>query len=402
MRGAHLPLAARAVDSDTFHRGIQGLLVGHVALDGVRADLQQLARVIALHRKHVGLELEGLGVGQAKCVVFGCVQVVGVVQGGDDTLGSRARCVEHAVGQKPRAIQRDLALEARSRIVLDELDRAATGEKAAHRVGLERGDLGQKGLEFDVGEGQAQLLDDGAARCGVALFKALKGFVASGVFPGDPHRFFMAFVHHGFANRAGRLRVGERGAKHVGCAQGAGGCVYASVGDDAEHAAVTRDFLNAHLHAGVHGADDYIDLVALHQLVGVFNALGWLGFVIDLEPFDLAATELAAFFFNGKAKAVFNRHAQRSKGSCVGQHQAHTNLAALGAGHRGQQKAGGRCANEGGTAGNNEATGGHGGKLQSEWRELSRLNERCALQLRQAAVLGYLCAQALCREHDAQ
>ena len=44
----------------------------------------------------------------------------------------------------------------------------------------------------------------------------------------------------------------------------------------------------------VHGADQHVDLVALHQLVGVLRRLGRLGFVVDREVLDLAAAELAA------------------------------------------------------------------------------------------------------------
>jgi hypothetical protein len=57
---------------------------------------------------------------------------------------------------------------------------------------------------------------------------------------------------------------------------------------------LARDALDAHLHARVHGADQHVDLVALHQAVGVLDALGRLGLVVDLEPLDVAATELAA------------------------------------------------------------------------------------------------------------
>ena len=133
----------------------------------------------------------------------------------------------------------------------------------------------------------------------------------------------------------------------------------AGVRDDAQHAALARHLLDAHLHAGVHGADDHVHLVALDQPVGVFDALGRLGFVVDLEPFDLAAAQLAAFFVDRHAKAVLDGHAQLRVGAGVGQHQADADLAGLGAGDLWQQQPGGRGAHDGGTAGEDESAGGH-------------------------------------------
>ena len=124
--------------------------------------------------------------------------------------------------------------------------------------------------------------------------------------------------------------------------------MYASVGDDAEHTAVAGHFVDAHLHARVHSANQHIDFVALHQDVGVFDAFGWVGLVVYLEPFDFTPAKFAAFFVDGHAHTVFNGHAQLSKGAGVGQHQAHTDFIALGAGHLWQQQSGGCGANDGG------------------------------------------------------
>jgi hypothetical protein len=61
---------------------------------------------------------------------------------------------QRAVGQEARAHQRHHLAQAGGVVVLDELDRAAAGEEGEHDVGLLRRDLGQQGLELDVGEGQ--------------------------------------------------------------------------------------------------------------------------------------------------------------------------------------------------------------------------------------------------------
>jgi hypothetical protein len=46
---------------------------------------------------------------------------------------------------------------------------APAGEEARHRVGTQRGDLGEQCLELHLREGQAEFLDDRAAGLGVAL-----------------------------------------------------------------------------------------------------------------------------------------------------------------------------------------------------------------------------------------
>jgi hypothetical protein len=133
----------------------------------------------------------------------------------------------------------------------------------------------------------------------------------------------------------------------------------AGVGNQVEDAAVAGHFLDAHLDTGVHGADKHIDLVALDQAVGVFDALGRLGLVVHLEPLDLASAQLAAFFVDGHAHAVLDGHAQLGEGAGVRQHQSHTHLVALRAGDLRQKQPGGGRADEGGATGEDEAASGH-------------------------------------------
>ncbi|MCY1527481.1 hypothetical protein D9M68_625490 [compost metagenome] len=244
--------------------------------------------------------------------------------------------------------------------VAQELGGAAAGKEAGHGIGLERGDLGQQGLELHVREGQAEFLDDGAARGGVALLEAFIGLFARGVVPGDPYGLLVAAVHHGLAQRQRGLRVAERGAEHIGCALGTGGHVHTGVGDQAEHAAVARHLVDAHLHARVHRAHQHVDLVALHQAVGVFDALGRVGLIVHLEELHFATTELAALFVQRHAEAVFDRHAELRKRTGVGQHEADTHLVGLRHRHLRQQQATGRSTDHGGAAGKDFSAGGHG------------------------------------------
>ena len=125
--------------------------------------------------------------------------------------------------------------------------------------------------------------------------------------------------------------------------------MHASVRNQADHAAFAGHAVDAHLHARVHGADEHVDFVALHQFVGVFNGFGGIGLVVHFEPLDFAATQFAALFVDGHAHAVFDGHAQLGKGAGVGQHQADTDFAALGQCALRHQQAGRSGAQEGST-----------------------------------------------------
>ena len=153
--------------------------------------------------------------------------------------------------------------------------------------------------------------------------------------------------------------------------------MHARVGNQAQDAAVTGHLLYAHLHARVHRAHENVYLVTLHQAAGVFNAFGGLGLVVHFEPFNLAATELAALFVQGHAKGVFNGHTQGRKRAGVGQHEADAHFVALRANNLGQQQASGSGTDDGSAAGQDESTGGH---MKSPIDECCGLiiSERCA------------------------
>ena len=106
----------------------------------------------------------------------------------------------------------------------------------------------------------------------------------------------------------------------------------------------------------MHGADQHINLVALHQLVGVFDAFGRVRLVINFEKFDFTPTQLAALLVKRHAKTVFNRHAQLGKCAGVGQHQPDPYFAGLRASKLRQKQARRSCAQHGSTLGQNETT----------------------------------------------
>jgi hypothetical protein len=235
------------------------------------------------------------------------------VQRGEQALGGGALRLQRAVGQEAGAVQRDALLQAGCRIVLDELDRTAAGEEGEHRIGLGGGDLGQQGLEFDVREGQVQLLDDLAAALFEGLLEALDRFVTGRVLPGDGDGLLVTLLGHHFAHGIAGLPVGEAAAEDVGRAHGAGHRIGTGVGHDQQRAGVLGHLGHGHGHAGVHGADQHVHVVALDQLVDVVGGLGRVGLVVDLDELDLAPAELAALLLPraGESRSQWPRPARQ-------------------------------------------------------------------------------------------
>jgi hypothetical protein len=177
------------------------------------------------------------------------------------------------------------------------------------------------------GKGSVQLLDQLAAFLLEAFLEAFHHLLAGGVLPGDEHGILVALGLEHLAQGMGGLPVGERGTEEVGRAGGAGHGAGAAVGVDPQRAGFLEHLGHAHHHAGMHGADDDIDLVALHQLVDVLRRLGRIGFVIDGDEFDFAPGQLAAALFHRQLEAVGDGHAELGEGTGVGQHQADLELA---------------------------------------------------------------------------
>src|SRR5690349_15194094 len=138
VRGGQRDLAAGAVDFRGGHRLDELRALGDVAVYGFHPDREELRRVVALHRVHVGLAVVGLGVGEAERGIARSLQVVGVMQRREQPVGRRALRLERAIGEESRSEERNLVLEPRRGVVLDELDRAAAGEERVDALRFER------------------------------------------------------------------------------------------------------------------------------------------------------------------------------------------------------------------------------------------------------------------------
>ena len=140
----------------------------------------------------------------------------------------------------------------------------------------------------------------------------------------------MTLVDHHFAQSLCGLAIGERGAKHIGRTQSAGGGVHACIGNDAQHASFASHFVYAHLHTRMNRANQYIYFVALHQFAGVFNPFRWFRLVIHFKELNFATTDFAAGFLQSHAKPVIDGHTQLCEGAGIGQHQAYAQFGVLG------------------------------------------------------------------------
>src|SRR6185437_16084607 len=114
------------VDPRLLHRGDQRVALGDVAADSGEAYTEQLRGIVTLHRVHVRLGVVRLVVTGPERLVLGVRETVRVVQRREQPLRGFALRLERAVGEEARAVQRDRLVEARGRVILDELDGAAS------------------------------------------------------------------------------------------------------------------------------------------------------------------------------------------------------------------------------------------------------------------------------------
>src|SRR4051812_26228539 len=101
---------ARRIDLGGLHGGEHLVTRRDVALHGGEPDLEQLARVKALHRIDVAILAGLLLEAREKGLVGRIVEVVGVMQRGLDAFGVRPLSRQRAVGEEARPIERDRGL----------------------------------------------------------------------------------------------------------------------------------------------------------------------------------------------------------------------------------------------------------------------------------------------------
>ena len=110
--------------------------------------------------------------------------------------------------------------------------------------------------------------------------------------------------------------------EHVLCAQIARDGIVARVGNNRQRTALGHDLVDAHLHSGMHRADQHIDLVAFDQAVCVLRSIFRnFAIVIELDELHFPAAELAAFFREEKFDRegdVLSKLGERTR---VGEHQ---------------------------------------------------------------------------------
>ena len=208
------------------------------------------------------------------------------MQRGLDAFRGGALRLQHALGEESRAAERKFVAQPGSGVVLDELHRAAAGEERADHFDAEPGKLRQDRLEVGFRKRQRQHLHEFAAAGTQAVAETLARFLAGGIVPGDPARLLHALCRQRLAHAVGRLPVAERGTEDRRRAQFARGGDVAGVRDDQRHLAFARGLHQRHHHAGMHGADQHIDLVAFQQAVDVLRRLRGIGLVIEPHQGD--------------------------------------------------------------------------------------------------------------------
>src|SRR5215212_4831728 len=93
-----------------FHRGDHRVTGRPIAACCAKPNIQKSRRVEALHGIYVSLLPYPLLESGEERLVGRVIEIIGVVKGRPDAIGSRPLRLNGAVGQEPRAIQRNAAL----------------------------------------------------------------------------------------------------------------------------------------------------------------------------------------------------------------------------------------------------------------------------------------------------
>ena len=233
------------------------------------------------------------------------------MQRGLHAFRRRALRAEHPLGQEAAAIERNLSLQPRVGIVLDELGRACAGKEDEHRVGLQRRDVREVGLELRGGERNGDLFHDGSPSLGEAFAEGSHRLLPEAVVPEHPDDLLATVLEHHARARVGSLPIRERGAEDVGRAERSRHRLGACVGDDGERLLLPDDLHHRHGNAGMNGARQDVHVLADDQLVHIRGCLRGIGFVVDCDPLHLASAELAALLLRGELHGVRDVVAER-------------------------------------------------------------------------------------------
>src|SRR3954451_21255831 len=151
--------ATRTINLRPFHRGNHRVAGRPIAPCRAKPDIQKSRRVEALYGIDVSLLPHPLLESGEERFVDRVIEIVGVVKGRPDAIGSWPLCLNGAVGQEPRAIERNAALQAGCLIILDEPHSPSACEEGEHGIGLQHGETRDQGLELHLWEGQHKVLD---------------------------------------------------------------------------------------------------------------------------------------------------------------------------------------------------------------------------------------------------
>src|SRR5664279_1777108 len=224
VRGGQLERTARTVERCCCHRGVELRSFYDVTAHCLEADIEQLCRIPALHRKDIRRNFVGPLERFDEGLIFRIVEIADIMQHGLDSVTRGTSLSLDAVGEKSGTPER--YSEFCRGIVLDEFECSTTREEDIDAIGLERCDFRKRRLELDIRERNRDILQYFALTGGKRLLEAADHFLAGSIFPGNGHSLPMPGLDHAVACRATDLAIGEGGSEHIFGAHGAGAVSY--------------------------------------------------------------------------------------------------------------------------------------------------------------------------------
>ena len=297
-----LERAAHRLEVGLAQRGAHGVLVLDLAAHIRNRRVDEFDGVVAERSEGGGQAVVLRGERGDELLVRRIVEVGRPVRAHDDAeRGIPLRGEGERVCDRVFGVERQLVLQSRLGVLLDEGDAAGAHQEGEHRVGLFGADAGDLGREVELGQRRVDRAD------GLAFEVANGGadmLVAGLIVRAEEKRALDALVGHVFADGRRPVVVRERDEEAVRVAFLARELQRPSQRADREDAGVDERF--EHRNERIRGAEpgDEVDLGVVDELRCSLHRFGRIGLVVDHGVLDRQTAELVAELFEGEIDAA--------------------------------------------------------------------------------------------------
>src|SRR5262245_58254981 len=300
--GPELEVSAHRLEIRLLGGAAHVVLLAEIAVDGFHDAIEQRYGIIGLGavERRIALVLSPIIFDEALVGLIGQIAHPLLRAGNAESEILEPRQRQRIDGEG--SVERNLALEARLRVLGHELDAGAAGIKCEDGVRLCRTRLRQLGGEIELIRPARQLAADDFSfeRRGHALEHVLAG----GVVRADEECGLDPLLVHIEAHRLWGLVVVPGGREHVWRAQLARELRGAGVGDNCKCLGIDERLERGEQHVRPDVADDEIHFVGFDQLLGLLHSDLGLGLIVLVDHLDRQAAELTPMMVEPKLEGI--------------------------------------------------------------------------------------------------